>query len=111
MKVYNIQSDNQLSPLLLQKLDMLRQKRAFDEKMYIEQKCKILNNYLAKCKLSACVVAVSGGIDSAVVLALVHKASQMPNSPKLMGEPGIRELGVTGQSKKILVLIFITSKF
>ena len=35
----------------------------------------------------------------------------MPNSPKSMSEPGIRELGVTVQSKKILVLIFIISKF
>lgn len=82
---------------------MLRQKRAFDEKMYIEQKCKILNNYLAKCKLSACVVAVSGGIDSAVVLALVHKASKMPNSPikKIIPLclPIYRSTGVTNQKQ------------
>ena len=78
MKVYNVQSDNQLSPLLLQKLEVLRQKRGFDENLYIKQKCEILNAYMQKCNLSACVVAVSGGIDSAVVLALVNKASKMP---------------------------------
>lgn len=103
MKVYNIQSDNALSPLLLQKLQVLRQKRSFDEKQYIIKKCELLNSYMKKCKLSACVVAVSGGIDSAIVLALVNQASKMPNSPikKIIPLclPIFRSSGVTNQKQ------------
>jgi NAD+ synthase (glutamine-hydrolysing) len=52
-------------------------------------------------KLSACIVAVSGGIDSAAVLGIVHRASKWPNSPikKIVPVllPDLSSKGVTGQ--------------
>ena len=68
MKVYNEQSDKRLSEQLKQILKKMREKRNFSAKDYIEQKCNLLNEYMSKYGLKACVVAISGGIDSAIVL-------------------------------------------
>ena len=81
MKVYNSQSDKALNGGLLKLLETYRSERAFDAGGYIKQKAKKLNDYMGRSGLKICVVAVSGGIDSAVVLGLVHQASQIPGSP------------------------------
>lgn len=81
MKVYNEQSDNKLTEQLETKLELIRKNKNFNAKKYIDDKSKILNKYMKKSNLSACVVAVSGGIDSAVVLSLVNYASRQENSP------------------------------
>lgn len=80
MKVYTKQSDRTLCNELQAKLAEIRSKRAFSPEQYIKEKTEILNKYMKKCHLSSCVVAVSGGIDSAVVLALVVKAAAEPDS-------------------------------
>ena len=41
----------------------------------------MLNEYMRKSGLKGCVVSVSGGVDSAVIMALVEKAKRKENSP------------------------------
>lgn len=47
----------------------------------IERKAKLLNSYLRAYGLRSCVVGVSGGIDSALVLGLAKHASTLADSP------------------------------
>lgn len=47
----------------------------------LDAKTALLNDYLAHHGLDACVVAVSGGVDSAVVLGLVARAAAAAGSP------------------------------
>lgn len=81
MKVYNEKSDRNLSEALLNIIDDIRNKKCFDSKKYVKDKAKLLNNYMKKFNLKSCVVAVSGGIDSAVVLGIINYAYKMKNSP------------------------------
>lgn len=41
----------------------------------------MFNTYMCECGLKACVVSVSGGIDSAVTMALMSHAKRQENSP------------------------------
>ncbi len=101
MKVYNKQSDNKISSQLKDILENIRKNRNFDAKNYIEEKSNLLNAYMRKSKLKACVIAISGGIDSAVVLGIVKKASEKKDSPieKIvpMLLPILKSTGVTNQ--------------
>ncbi|ORC88312.1 putative NAD synthase [Trypanosoma theileri] len=63
------------------KLAEYRKKRGFNPTQWIESKCAKLNEYMLKSGLKVCVTSVSGGIDSAVVVALCSHAQRMPNSP------------------------------
>jgi NAD+ synthase (glutamine-hydrolysing) len=63
------------------KLEEYRHKRAFDPKSWIEKKVGKLNEYMTKHGLKACVTSVSGGIDSAVTLALCAEAKKHAGSP------------------------------
>jgi len=62
-------------------LEKDRTRRAFDAKAWIDRKTDIFNEYLRKAGLKGCVVSVSGGVDSAVTLGLMHTASKKENSP------------------------------
>ncbi len=103
MKVYNEQSDKKISENLKQILENIREKRNFNPKNYINEKAELLNSYMRKSKLKACVIAISGGIDSAVVLGIVKKASSLENSPieKIvpMLLPIFKSTGVTNQTE------------
>ena len=103
MKVYNEQSDRNLSEQLKEIEKEKRKKRNFNPKDYIEQKSNLLNEYMNKYGLKACVIAISGGIDSAVVLGIVKKASEQTNSPikKIMPMllPILKSTGVTNQNE------------
>lgn len=81
MNIHNDQSDTTLTAGLQATLDGLRQERAFSASRYIAEKAELLNGYMRHCNLKACVVAVSGGIDSAVVLGLVANAAKQEGSP------------------------------
>lgn len=81
VRVYNKQSDKRLSSQLQAGVQEVRKQRNFDAKKYIAQKAELLNSYMKKCKLSACVIGVSGGVDSAIVLGLVNHASKQKGSP------------------------------
>lgn len=101
MKVYNEQSDKKISNKLKEILENMRKIRNFDAEDYIEAKADLLNRYMKKSNLKACVIAISGGIDSAVVLGIVKKASEKENSPieKIipMLLPILKSTGVTNQ--------------
>lgn len=79
MKVYN-EKHNNLTSNMLETLANVRKMRGFKVQDYIEAKSNLLNQYFTKSGLNTCVVAVSGGIDSAVTLALVDHASKQNGS-------------------------------
>ncbi len=81
MKVYNDKYDKPMTELLNNKLLDIRKKRNFIAEDYIQKKANIINEYMSKFNLKACVVAVSGGIDSAIVLGIINYASKLANSP------------------------------
>lgn len=62
-------------------IDEQRQKRNFNVEEYIKMKCKAINSFFKINGLDAAVIGLSGGVDSAVVLALLHKAMEDENSP------------------------------
>jgi NAD+ synthase (glutamine-hydrolysing) len=65
---------------LQKKLEAYRAKRAFDPKKWANQKCQMFNDYMKKCGLKACLVSLSGGVDSAVTLAMMKHASKQDGS-------------------------------
>jgi len=68
-------------------LEVLRSKRNFDAKTYIDKKTDAINSFFRENNLDSAVVGISGGIDSAVVYALLNEASKKENSPisKVLG--------------------------
>lgn len=103
MKIYNPLSDNTLLPQLVHLLDNYRQVKNFNSQTYLNIKAYMLNQYMRQCGLKSCVVAVSGGIDSALVLGIVKYASTLPNSPieKIIPVclPVSHNIGATGQDE------------
>lgn len=63
------------------KLEDYRKQRAFEPKTWIAGKVKKLNDYMSAAGLKTCVTSVSGGIDSAVTLALCAEAQKQEGSP------------------------------
>ena len=61
-------------------LETIRLKRNFNPTVWIDQKCKMVNDYMTNSGLTGCVVNLSGGIDSAVALGLTKRSSQLPGS-------------------------------
>ena len=103
MKVYNNISDKPMTETLHKVLDDIRKKRNFNASDYVFKKASVINEYMSKFNLKSCVVAVSGGIDSAIVLGIVNYAAKMENSPikKIvpMLLPIIKSVGVTNQTE------------
>ncbi len=101
MKIYNSQANKKLKTDLITTLTLLRSQRGFDPQTYIQAKAILLNEYMRRFGLKSCVVAVSGGIDSAVTLGLVQHAAKQINSPikKVMAVllPVFSKKGATGQ--------------
>lgn len=81
MKVYNAKSDKPMTDQLHKLINDLRLEKNFNAKDYVEKKAKIINEYMNKFNLKSCVVAVSGGIDSAVVLGIINYAFKQENTP------------------------------
>ena len=61
-------------------LNEIRKSRSFNASQWIDQKCKMFNDYMSLCGLKGCVVSLSGGVDSAVTLGLMKRASEMKGS-------------------------------
>lgn len=61
-------------------LDEYRMNAKFNVEMWVQTKCMKFNDYLGKHGISGAVVSVSGGIDSAVILALLKYTMEMPDS-------------------------------
>ena len=75
-------SSTRLLPVGLRaSLEQLRERRRFDVDRCIAAKVAIINSYLGRSGVSGCVVGVSGGVDSAVTLALLRRAADLPGSP------------------------------
>jgi NAD+ synthase (glutamine-hydrolysing) len=70
-----------MHPELRVHLDAYRAQRRFDSATWIEAKCRKLNDYMHRFGLKTCVTSISGGIDSACVLALCAHAMKMAGSP------------------------------
>lgn len=62
-------------------LDYYRSQRNFQACSWIDKKISVLNDYLNEHQLSAAVLSVSGGVDSAVTLGLLKRAMSVDNSP------------------------------
>lgn len=58
-----------------------REFRSFSPKAYIQLKARLINAYFHKNNLKAAVLGVSGGVDSALALALMMVAKNQPGSP------------------------------
>lgn len=103
MKVYNEKIDKPMSKNLLKIIDDIRLNKNFDAKDYVEKKANLLNAYMRKFNLKSCVVAISGGIDSAIVLGIINYAFKQENSPikKVIPLllPIIKSSGVTNQEE------------
>lgn len=101
MEIRNHATDMRVHPKLIEALGYARQERAFDVQTVLQAKAELLNAYYEQAGLSSAVIAVSGGIDSAVVLGMVKYASQQPNSPirhiVAVTLPAVLSQGVTGQ--------------
>ena len=61
-------------------LNEYRSERNFNEKQWVEKKINTFNEYLGKHNLSGAVLSVSGGVDSALTLALLKQTKDLPNS-------------------------------
>jgi NAD+ synthase (glutamine-hydrolysing) len=59
----------------------LREQRHFEPEQYLDSKAALLNDYMASSGLKSCVIAESGGIDSAIVAGIVNHARQQEGSP------------------------------
>ncbi len=79
MNIYNKKLKS-LSKNLNIILNNERIKRNFNIENYIEEKSLMINNYMKDNKLSSCVIGISGGIDSAITLALLNNAKEDFNS-------------------------------
>lgn len=81
MKINNENTGTNLNQELADWLSQLRNKRNFNPQKYLQRKSELLKQYMAQCRLKACVIGISGGVDSAVSLAILKQASIMPSSP------------------------------
>ncbi len=101
MKVYNESTAKQMTPVLNAQLQKYRASRGFDPETMLEAKIRRINQYFTQYGLSTAVIAVSGGVDSALVLALTHQASLRAESPIKrivpVTLPAFDNAGVTGQ--------------
>lgn len=104
MKHYPNSNKNFLSNNIKNLLQVYRHERDFSEKQYVEEKSVLLNDYMRFSKLSSCIVAVSGGIDSAIVLGIARNAMEMKDSPINKIIPvtlPVFEKGATNQKESI----------
>lgn len=70
-----------LHPELNDALIKYRRERQFNPQQWVMDKCATLNAYMRIHGLKGCVTSISGGIDSAVVLALCSRSMRMADSP------------------------------
>lgn len=71
----------QLHPELQAKLEEYRKARGFNAEDWVAKKVALFNDYLRSNGLKGAVVSLSGGVDSAVTLGLLKRASEQKDSP------------------------------
>ncbi|MFF2532318.1 NAD(+) synthase [Brevibacillus sp. NPDC058079] len=74
-KIFNLHTE------LKKAVGEYRNVRGFKPSDYIDAKIEKLTQYMRHYSLTACVIAISGGIDSAVTYAIASKAKQVKDSP------------------------------
>lgn len=81
------------------KLQAFRKKRGFCAKTYIRAKSLLLDKYMRSSNLDTCVVGISGGIDSAIVLGLLANTANLGQIKKIIPVtiPNETSKGVTNQ--------------
>lgn len=101
MKVQNTLTTTELHPELQRELDEYRRQRRFNPQQLASYKATLLNDYMSAHGLKACVIGVSGGIDSAVALRILDTAANTPGSPiekiVALSLPALRTDAVTRQ--------------
>lgn len=105
MKIYNEIIAEIKGEKLFQILNNYRKIRNFDPEIYLNKKIEVLSRYFKEHKLNAVVLAVSGGVDSALVLAMMKKfAEKQPDVLKKIYPitlPAENNSGVSGQSELV----------
>jgi NAD+ synthetase len=103
LKIYNNFKIEKLPETLQFFLEKYRKERNFNPNYIIEEKSKRINEYFYKCGLKTAIVAISGGVDSALVVALLNYASKLKDSPIKnivpVFLPAYDSDGVTGQQE------------
>ena len=115
MEIRNHTTNMVMHPTLRQALEYCREERAFVVEEVVEAKIKVLNDYYRASGLKSAVVAVSGGIDSAVVLGLVEMAARADDSPieriVAITMPAMDNDGVTGQEEAAMLAYRVCHAF
>jgi len=115
MEIRNHETDMIMKPGLVQALEIVRNERNFQAETWLQAKAILLNDYMRHFGLKACVVGVSGGIDSAVVLGIAVEAQKIEGSPieKIVpiSIPCIGNKGVTGQGQSVKLAQKVVDKF
>lgn len=105
MKIRNLTTVPSLSEEIQNHLKDIRRIRNFNADIYLNAKGILLNDYMRLHHLKTCIVAVSGGLDSAVVLGIVHHASLQLHSPIKRIYPVLMPIfdttGATGQEQAL----------
>lgn len=95
-------------------IDEQRRKRGFNVDKYISDKIHRINNFFRFNNLDSAVVGISGGVDSALVLALLHEAKKAEDSPikkiRCLVMP-IRGNGVSNQEEAANIAIRLIDTF
>lgn len=94
MKIRNDSAHPELPAGLVEKLEDFRAHRGFNVEEYVQSKTELLTSYIEKYNLGTVVIGVSGGIDSALVLALAARTKLEIYPVQL---PAFNHSGVTGQ--------------
>ena len=81
MKFYPKNKKSSLPPDLLNQLSLIRKEKDFQPKEYLKNKSDLINKYFKQHGLSSAVIALSGGVDSALTLAILNDAKSQKNSP------------------------------
>lgn len=89
-----------LHPDLKNALVLLRKRRSFNVSDYIKAKTQLLSSYLKFSDINTCVIGISGGIDSAVTLGLLHQTMHICNSSLKKIIPVFIPLFVNGASNQ-----------
>lgn len=80
-----VKTTKPLHPELVNVLNKIREKKAFDPKNFVQLRCGDFLKYLEKFNISTVVLSVSGGVDSATVLGLLKNSQDLAN--KLPSHP------------------------
>ncbi|MEI1280440.1 NAD(+) synthase [Leptospira venezuelensis] len=105
--VQNLKTESELR-------NLLDRYRGFDLKLHLKRKVQLINEFFKIENLDSCVIGLSGGIDSSVVLGLLNLASLELNSPikRIIGIAlPIFSIGATGQKDTLIKFKLLKSNF